>query len=137
VLDLAAMRSDLQARVPLSWVPARFVAEAHVSRTPGGALQRSQLRSPFADRDGDRAASEPTSNEERLVREVWKELLGLSHVDRQHNFFQVGGTSLLAFRAIDMLHARSGVRVSPRTLLTGTLADAAVEIAARLRASSR
>ena len=63
--------------------------------------------------------------------DVWTEVLGIQRVGRDDNFFARGGTSLSCFRAIELIRRRTSVRLSPRVLLTGTLAQAAEQLAGR------
>jgi acyl carrier protein len=53
---------------------------------------------------------------ERLVADVWRETLGLEAVDRQDNFFDVGGHSLLLVQVCSRLEARLGRRIELVTL---------------------
>ena len=46
-------------------------------------------------------SSEPTPNDiEAKLIEIWREHLGVAHVDRRSNFFELGGHSLLALRMV-------------------------------------
>jgi len=48
---------------------------------------------------------------------VWRELLGVEQIDVVDNFLDLGGHSLLVMRAVAMLEARTGKRVSPRAFI--------------------
>jgi hypothetical protein len=52
---------------------------------------------------------------------VWRELLGVEHIDVTDNFLDIGGHSLLIMRAVAMLEARTGKRLSPRAFIFQTL----------------
>lgn len=57
--------------------------------------------------------------EERLAA-IWKEFLGVSHINRRDNFFDLGGHSLLAMRLITRVNKDFGVRLSVRAILLNT-----------------
>jgi acyl transferase domain-containing protein/thioesterase domain-containing protein len=50
----------------------------------------------------------PRNNVERLVADVWSEVLGVSGIGRHGHFFELGGHSLLAVQVINKLKKRSG-----------------------------
>ncbi len=62
---------------------------------------------------------------EREVFLVWSELLGTTSIRRNDNFFDLGGTSLSAMQAVQKLQKRLGQEVSPRRLVSETLAQLA------------
>ncbi len=67
----------------------------------------------------------PATPTERVLAEVWSELLGLQGVRRHDNFFELGGTSLLAMQVAMRLEQRLGQQVSARRFVFETLAQLA------------
>ena len=121
----AVLRTLLRGRLPRDYVPARIVAASAIASGP----DRDALRSPFVADAVAAAAASPQTDDERLLAEIWREVLGTVPVGRDDNFFALGGTSLLCFRVIERLRVRAGVRISPRAMLLGTLAQTAVALA--------
>ena len=74
-----------------------------------------------------RLSQDPSPPSERLLAEVWRELLGVQAIGVQDNFLDLGGHSLLIMRAVAMLHARGGVDLSPRSFVFQTLGQIAAE----------
>jgi acyl carrier protein len=71
---------------------------------------------------------------EQTVAEVWAEVLGLpaGSLGIEDSFFELGGNSLLATRAITRLRARYGVELPVRTLFEApTLAALSEAVIAR------
>jgi FkbH-like protein len=56
--------------------------------------------------------SVPETETERLIADVWKQILGLSQVNTHAKFFEVGGTSLLMVRVAIELKRGHGIEVS-------------------------
>jgi acyl transferase domain-containing protein len=69
----------------------------------------------------------PRTETERAVAEIWRELLGVPQIGRHDNFFDAGGDSLLAMRALVRLETRLGVRASSSLLVLHTLEQVAAE----------
>ena len=86
-------------------------------RSPRAA--RSELRGSTATRRPVTTRRAPPS--EQLIAEVWRELLGVERIDVLDNFLDLGGHSLLIMRAVAMLEARTGKRLSPRAFVFQTL----------------
>ncbi|MBX3611483.1 MAG: amino acid adenylation domain-containing protein [Hydrogenophaga sp.] len=94
----AQWRPFLRARMPEYMVPLRYVVLPRLPVTPSGKIDRRNLPLPeVALSHGD--ASDPRA----LVHQVWSELLGVEHIDEQHNLFELGAKSLLVMRFIARL----------------------------------
>jgi acyl carrier protein len=96
----AELRGHLRRLLPEAMVPSAFVALDALPQTHAGKLDRSALPEPPSP-----SLTAPVgfaSNLERVVAEVWREVLGVDGVGTHDNFFDIGGTSLSAVR----VHAR-------------------------------
>ena len=54
----------------------------------------------------------PADDAERLLAEVWQEMIGVDRVGRDDDFFKLGGHSLLATRVIAHVKQRCGVELA-------------------------
>ena len=90
-----ALRSFLAERLPGFMVPAVFVELPELPRTPSGKLDRGALPAPSATRTTDGYRAPQTETERELAR-LWAEALQLDRVGADDNFFDLGGSSLLA-----------------------------------------
>ena len=118
-----ALRAALREGLPDYMVPGAFVALERLPLTPNGKIDRRALPD-VAEAAGDKATAGrglPRTATEQTIAAVWRELLGVEHVDVLDNFLDLGGHSLLVMRAVAMLEARTGKRVSPRAFIFQTL----------------
>ncbi|MEM7356271.1 MAG: FkbM family methyltransferase, partial [Acidobacteriota bacterium] len=107
--DAAALRGWLSEQLPAYMVPAAFVELSTLPRTPNGKLDRAALPEPGASsRSAATAYVEPQGETERLVAEVWREVLGLEKVGAKDNFFEAGGTSLSLVQVSRSLEKSTG-----------------------------
>jgi hypothetical protein len=81
---------------------------------------------------GARRDEAPCTVAELAVAAVWRELLGVEDIGRRDNFLDLGGHSLLIMRAVALLEARIGARLSPRAFVFQTLEQVAAECAAAM-----
>jgi amino acid adenylation domain-containing protein len=116
------MRTHLKRALPPYMVPSSFVALDALPLTPNGKVDRRAL----AALDGPpshepRGVVAPRTGTERLVAEVWQEMLGVATVSVHDNFFDLGGHSLLSMRALARLEKALGLRLNPREMVFQTL----------------
>jgi amino acid adenylation domain-containing protein len=105
----AELRAHLRERLPDYMVPAAFVAMDALPLSPNGKVDRKALPAPDA---APRAVSRPASAAERRIAAVWATVLGMSSVDVDDNFFDVGGHSLLIARMQAALREELGQDIS-------------------------
>ncbi|MGW7773816.1 amino acid adenylation domain-containing protein [Pseudomonas machongensis] len=100
------LKGQLQAQLPEFMVPAQFVHLPALPLSPNGKLDRKALPIPAVEALQGQAYQAPEGDNERLLAELWGELLGVERVGRHDNFFELGGHSLLAVTLVARLRAR-------------------------------
>nr|WP_225908149.1 MupA/Atu3671 family FMN-dependent luciferase-like monooxygenase [Hyphomonas sediminis] len=108
--DFKALKAQLSQELPEIMVPAQFVSLPAFPLTPNGKIDRKALPAPDAVTSG---VMEAADNEvEQRLSTLWCELLGLSALDVNANFFDLGGHSLLAFQMLRRVQAEFDGNVS-------------------------
>ncbi|MFD3658811.1 amino acid adenylation domain-containing protein, partial [Streptomyces sp. NPDC058620] len=97
--SLAEIREFASTGLPAFMIPSAFVSLDTLPLTPNGKLDRAALPEP----DGARVGSAgdyvaPDSEVERILAEVWAEVLGVERVGVEDNFFELGGDSIISIR---------------------------------------
>ncbi|MER5622347.1 amino acid adenylation domain-containing protein [Streptosporangium sp. NPDC002544] len=128
--DPAQLRAFLRARLPEHMVPSAFVTLERLPLTVNGKVDRRALPEPTGDREAGTRYVEPRTPAERIIAEVWSELLGVDRVGVDDNFFDLGGDSILGLRVVARAR-EAGLRVTARqTFLRQTVAELAAEAVA-------
>jgi amino acid adenylation domain-containing protein/non-ribosomal peptide synthase protein (TIGR01720 family) len=109
-------RAHLKQRLPEYMVPSAFVALDAIPLTPNGKTDRRKLPAPdAAAAQPDDAYAEPRTRTERVLAQLWAEVLRLERVGIHDNFFALGGDSILSIQIIARA-AQAGVRVTPKQM---------------------
>jgi acyl carrier protein len=98
-------------------IPAAFVEVDAFPLTPNGKINRHALPEPPAYR-AELAADfvAPRSESERIVADIWCEVLAVDSVGVHENFFALGGHSLLATRVLARMRQAFEVELNLRTI---------------------
>ncbi|QKN67382.1 amino acid adenylation domain-containing protein [Streptomyces coelicolor] len=95
-LESDAVRARLAERLPEFMVPAVVLVLDTFPLTLNGKLDRAALPAPeFA---GKPAGREPRTEAERVLTDLFAEILGLDRVGADDSFFELGGDSILSMR---------------------------------------
>ncbi|MGH3862147.1 amino acid adenylation domain-containing protein [Actinokineospora sp.] len=109
-INTDTVRAHLAARLPDYMVPATFVVLDALPLTANGKLDSAALPDPkFTARE----LAEPTTDAERILCEVFAEVLGMPAVCVEDNFFTLGGDSILSIQVVSRARA-AGLLIRPR-----------------------
>jgi amino acid adenylation domain-containing protein len=114
-LDADAVRRSARRYLPELLLPSVIALCDDLPLTPTGKVDREALR--LAPVDAPARGRAPGTATERLIERVWCEVLGLSRVGADDNFFDLGGHSLLVTRLAARLTAALGRDVTPRAVV--------------------
>lgn len=119
--------------LPTHMIP-EIVRLAELPLTPSGKLDRHALPAPNRERAfEDGTHGEPQDEIERLLSELWKDVLKVERVSIYDNFFDLGGNSLTAIQIVSRLQSCLGVRLKPSEVAYQSLGQLAVLCGERLQ----
>ena len=111
------VRQQLQTQLPGYMLPSAIVLLERLPLTPNGKIDRTALPDPEDSRTGlEEPYIAPRNAIEEQLAAIWANLLGMTRLSIQDNFFALGGHSLLATRAVARIRERLQVELSLRTL---------------------
>ena len=113
--------AELRTQLPEFMVPSHLVSVDQLPYLANGKLDRKQLAQFVVEGTARTDAVEPKTETERMLAQIWSDLLNVKSVSITDNFFELGGHSLLAIQAIDAIEKKANVRLNPRKILTNTL----------------
>ncbi|MEU1790608.1 amino acid adenylation domain-containing protein [Streptomyces sparsogenes] len=135
--DPAALRESVARRLPAYMVPAQIMVVEDIPLTPNGKVDRAALPAPtFQAANAYRA---PASDRERVLHEVFTEVLGGARIGVDDSFFDLGGDSIIAMQLAARAH-RAGLALTTKDVFRhktiARLAEVAEDTGARGEARS-
>lgn len=132
------LRSYLADKLPEYMIPTAYVLLSEIPLTPNRKADRRKLLSLRS--TGDESAASfvpPRTPAEETLAEIWRQVLGLEQVGVHHNFFALGGDSILSIQIVARAN-RAGLTLLPKhifqhqtiaelALIAGTTANVAAE----------
>ena len=111
MINLAEIRSYVSESLANYMVPSAFVLLEELPLTPNGKVDRKKLPAPdFNGMNNERVARNP---KEEILCHLFAEVLSVSRISIDDNFFEMGGHSLLASRLMarirEMLSVELGI----------------------------
>ncbi len=111
-------RQYLSKSLPEYMIPSSFVVLDSLPLTPNGKVDYKALPAPDMGQQQD-AYVAPSSETEKVLCEIWQDILGLQQVGVNDNFFRLGGHSLLLVQLLERLQ-ETGRHTNVRRLFNVT-----------------
>lgn len=114
-VDTKSLREFLGKALPEYMIPAAFVLLDKLPVTANGKLNRKALPMPnIGSQFVDRYVA-PRNPTEKVLAEIWAELLRVERVGIHDNFFGLAGDSILAIQVVSRAR-QAGLHLTPRQL---------------------
>ncbi len=111
----AELRTLLRQRLPDYMVPASVIVLSALPLTANGKVDRAALPPP-EDHADDGGFVAPGSRDEILLAQAWEEALQVRPIGITDNFFERGGHSLSAVKAVALASSALGIAVPVRLI---------------------
>jgi acyl transferase domain-containing protein len=122
---VSELRRFAKKGLAASSAPGTILILESFPKTREGDVDLGALHDPFGLADDHIA---PRNETESTIAGIWRDALGLAKVGVRDNFFDIGGHSLLAIRAIVKTDKALGVRLPQTAMVMQTLEQIAAEV---------
>jgi len=124
-LVIGKLASSLKEKLPAYMIPALVILD-RLPLTPNGKLDRRALpQPPLTDSTVEDAFEEPSNEIEKLLAEMWMQVLNVDTISVRDNFLDLGGHSILAMQVVSKIEKQLGLRIDVRELAFQTLGQVA------------
>ena len=111
------LKAYLNTKLPEYMVPSAFVILESLPLTANGKINRRALPAPdLVKQELNGAYIAPQTTVEKVLVQIFSEVLALQRVGVEDNFFELGGHSLLATQLISRVRDAFGVELPLRTV---------------------
>ncbi|MFF8725423.1 amino acid adenylation domain-containing protein [Streptomyces sp. NPDC015171] len=128
-VDAVRVRAELAQLLPAYMIPASWLVLEALPLTPNGKLDRKALPRPAL--SGQEAKRAPGSDRERVLSEIFAEVLGVAEVGVDEDFFALGGDSIRSIQLVSRARA-AGLALTTRDVFEHKSVTALARAAGRL-----
>ncbi|OWY66459.1 hypothetical protein B7486_36670 [cyanobacterium TDX16] len=122
------LREFLQQQLPEYMVPSAFVKLKAMPLLPNGKVDFQALPAAEAIAPETDTFAAPRTTVEKMLAEIWQQILGLEQVGIYNNFFELGGDSILNMQVVAKAN-QAGLQLTPKQLFENqTIAELAAAV---------
>jgi amino acid adenylation domain-containing protein len=136
-VPLSELRAHLAKELPEYMLPTHFIQMEKLPLTINGKVDRQAL--PVPSQENLQLSDNfvmPRTETEKTLAEIWAELLNVESIGVNDNFFDFGGHSLLAIRAVSRIRDVFGVDLPLQRLFANTTIASLANVLAEASGSS-
>ncbi len=105
------VREELSKIVPSFMIPNIFMWVDDFPLTTNGKIDKKNLPAPeYVRQDSEANLRKPRTETEKEIAKVWSEVLQINEIGIDDNFFEMGGTSIMAVKVVAEIEKSSGKR---------------------------
>ncbi|GBF80267.1 non-ribosomal peptide synthetase [Aphanothece sacrum] len=129
-ITIEALRSFLEKQLPEYMIPSVFMSMEYLPLTSNGKVDRRKLPEPTTNRpELIQKYVAPNTPTEEILTAIWQDILGLTKIGINDNFFSLGGHSLLVTQVMALIRKTFNIELPIRSLFDSpTIASLAQNI---------
>jgi len=97
-IDISKLNAFIASKKPDYMVPAVTIQITEIPLTANGKIDKRKLPEPIT--TSTKKGAEPANETEEIICNIFEDVLGLSKVYADDDFFQIGGSSISAIQAV-------------------------------------
>lgn len=122
--NFSAWQQALRTSLPEYMVPSNFVLLPRFPLSPNGKVDRNALEAMGQEIEkANRVYTAPRTEQEKLIAKVWGDYLYVEKVGIKDDFFELGGTSIVAMQIMARIEKETGKRLPLASLFTANTVE--------------
>ncbi|MCG9793500.1 non-ribosomal peptide synthetase [Flavobacterium algicola] len=109
--EIRLWRNEIASQLPKFMVPHLFHILDKLPRTLNDKVDRTTLLAYECDSHKNEECTGPRTSEEKLVADIWQDVLKKDSIDIFSNFFEMGGHSIMAVNVMIRIEKETGIRI--------------------------
>lgn len=128
-LEVNELRSWIRTKLPNYMVPNNFVLLNEFPLTVNGKIDKKKLPKITSFQSERPSYIAPETNTEKIIVKIWEDVLGISEIGLNDNFFDLGGHSLKAVKMFNLISSQLKTKLTLPILFNNpTIKDLSKEI---------
>ena len=123
-VSLTDLREQAGRELPVYMMPAFFMQLEELPLTNNGKVDRRALPAPDLSEQGANEYTSPQSETERLLANIWEEVLEVPRIGKHDHFFECGGHSLRGMKMLNRLYEEMQVELTLKSLFESPTLEA-------------
>lgn len=103
-LSFSQLATFMAGQLPIYMIPTHFYQLDHFPTKTNGKIDRPQLFRQAKKISSEEVFVMPVNQEEIVIADIWKQVLGVESVSVNDNFFQIGGDSISILKVFNRLN---------------------------------
>lgn len=121
-VDAGIVRGDLRKTLPDYMIPTGIMQIEYIPVTRNGKLDKRAL--PEIEICGTAEYVVPRNDLEKMILGIFQEVLGVEKIGVKDDFFEMGGHSLRATKAVNLIETETGIRISLKEFFSSPTTEA-------------
>lgn len=118
-VSFSEWQKSLRETLPEYMVPSNFIVLPRFPLSPNGKVDRNALEAMGqALENASRVYVPPRTEQEKRIADIWSRLLRIEQVGIRDDFFELGGTSIVAMQIMARIEEETGRRLPLASLFT-------------------
>ncbi|UII33616.1 amino acid adenylation domain-containing protein [Fulvivirga ulvae] len=130
----AELKDFLRKKLPAYMIPAHLIVLNELPMTVSGKTDRKFLENRELKKLRSNTVSKPVNKHEETLLEIWKDVLKLSEISTDTNFFELGGNSIKATQIMSMIYKRFEKKIALKDIYNN---PTIIELARCLKTNER
>ncbi len=127
-VDALQLRADLRERLPEYMIPTRWMDLPQLPRLPNGKIDRKNLPIPDKKERHSATAHAPFTATQIRLAQIWEDVLNVSSIRVEDDFFNLGGHSLTATQVVSRVRQVFQVELPLGSLFEAPTISALAEV---------
>lgn len=107
-VDKKELRVFLKEALPSHMIPGMLMELDVIPLTPNGKINRLELANIKAVKQQSKKREDSQADLEKIVLQIWKDVIGIEEIEVEDGFFESGGNSITAVVAAERMSKRLG-----------------------------
>lgn len=136
-LNPSEIKEQLTSNLPSYMIPAYVIELSDLPISTNGKIDRKNLPKPNQFGDSNAIFVAASSEQEKMMLEIWQEILAVEKIGITDSFFEIGGNSLKAAKLISKVYEKTSIQLPFREIFQNNTIQKLAEFISAQKSSNQ